>query len=359
MTFGRDTNVFRPISPYGGNGTPNMKTQFWRFLVLLGFFISLLAWAQAAPQSGGDFSNNSQASKLPAGTILVKGAWSSASDSVTPLPEGGRVANNVYSNPYFGLSYALSPDWTEKYSGPPPSDSGYYVLAQIRPADTLKGPSRGSVLITAQDMFFTLTPAGNVLELINYTKDNLSVDYKVEQPPTEVKIANHSFVRFDYVSPVAELHWHVLATQIRCHAVQFIFASRDTPLMENLIQEMDAMKLPAEAGLKSGTGGGEVPVCTKAYARDENVIERVDPVFAERRFNPVPVRIIIDKEGKVKHIHFLSAFPDQAKAIADVLSQWRFRPYLRDGQPVEVETGILFGRAPRSTRPPPTDAVSE
>ena len=68
---------------------------------------------------------------------------------------------------------------------------------------------------------------------------------------------------------------------------------------------------------------------------------------------------IIDKEGKVKHIHFLSAFPDQAKAIADVLSQWRFRPYLRDGQPVEVETGILFGRAPRSTRLPPTDAVSE
>jgi hypothetical protein len=79
----------------------------------------------------------------------------------------------------------------------------------------------------------------------------------------------------------------------------------------------------------------------------------------ERRFNPVPVRIIIDKQGKVKHIHFLSAFPDQAKAITDALFQWRLRPYLRDGKPVEVETGIMFGRSPRRTTSLASEAVSE
>src|SRR5260370_42390678 len=119
---------------------------------LLCLSVSLLARAQSASQSGGDFSNNPEAKKLPADVILVRGAWSSASDSVTPLPEGGRVTNNVYSNPYLGLTYALSPDWIEKYSGPPPSDSGYYVLAQIRPADPFKGTSRGTVLIAAQDL---------------------------------------------------------------------------------------------------------------------------------------------------------------------------------------------------------------
>ena len=337
-----------------------MHTKFSRSLVLLALSLSLLARAQGAPQSGGDFSNNPEAKKLPTGVILVKGAWSSASDSVTPVPEGGRVANNnVYSNPYLGLTYALSPDWTQKYTGPPPSDNGYYVLAQIRPADTFKGTSRGTLLIAAQDLFFTLTPAGNALELINYTKDNLIAEYKVEQPPMLVRIANRSFVRFDYGSPVAELHWHVLATQIRCHMVQFVFTSRDTKLMESLIQEMNKMSLPDEAGPISGRGGGDVPVCIKDYAGGENVMERVDPVFAERRFNPVPVRIIIDKEGKVKHIHFLSAFPDQAKVIANALFQWRFRPYLRDGKPVEVETGIMFGRAPRLATLPSTNAANE
>ena len=336
-----------------------MQTTLSRCFVLLGLSVSLLARAQGTPQSGGDFANNPVARKLPSETILVKGAWSSASDSETPVPEGGRVANKVLLNQYFGLTYTLSPDWTEKYTGPPPSDNGYYVLAQIRPADTFKGTSRGIILIAAQDLFFTLTPAGNALELMNFTKDNLNADYKVEQPPALVRIGNHSFVRLDYVSPVAELHWHVLATQIRCHMVQFVFTSRDTKLMESLIQEMGRMTLPVEAGPISGRGGGEVPVCIKDYAQGENVLERIDPVIAERRFNPVPVRIIIDKEGKVKHVHFLSAFPDQAKAITDALFQWRFRPYLRDGRRVEVETGVMFGRAPRQPTSSSAEAVNE
>jgi hypothetical protein len=336
-----------------------MHKRFSRFLELFGLSVLLLVRAQAAPQSGGDFANNPQAKKLPTETILVKGAWSSASDSVTALPEGGRVAKNVYSNPYFGLNYALSPDWTEKYSGPPPSDSGYYVLAQIRPADTFKGTSRGSVLIAAQDLFFTLAPASNAMELISYNKDGLSPDYKVDQTPTLVRIADHSLTRVDYSSPVAELHWHVLATQIRCHMVQFVLTSRDTKLLESLIQEMATLKLPANAGPVSGTGGDDVPVCIKDYASGENVMERIDPVLTERRFNPIPVRIIIDKEGKVKHIHFLSAYPEQARAITDALWQWRFRPYLRDGKPVEVETGIMFGHAPRPTTPPSTNAATE
>ena len=317
-----------------------------RSLALLGLSMALLAWAQAAAQSGGNVADDPQAKKLPTEAILVKGAWSSASDSVTPLPEGGTVASNVYTNSYFGLRYSLSSDWTETYSGPPPSNSGYYVLAQITPANTRRGTVRGSILITAEDLFFTSAPASNAQELISYRKDRLNAEYEVEQPPQLVTIAGHSFVRLDYASTLAKLHWHVLATQIRCHVVQFVFTIRDTKLMKSLIQEMDKMTLPAEAGPISGGDGGNVPVCIKDYASGANLLERVDPVFTEHRFNAVPVRIIIDREGRVRHIHFLSAFPDQARAVTDALSQWRFRRWVRDGQPVEVETGILFGDAP-------------
>ena len=319
-------------------------------------FLELALWlllsGQGAAQNGGDFSQNTRAKKLPTNTILIKGAWSSASDTVTPVPEAGSVAGKVYNNPYFGLTYPLLPDWTEKYQGPPPSDTGFYVLAQIRPADTYKGTSRANVLITAQDLFFTLGPARNALEMISFVQRSLKTDYTVEQPPALVRIADRSFVRLAYNSPVAELHWHVLATQIRCHVVLFTFTSRDAKLTESLIQQMNDMKLPAEAGPISGNGGGDVPACIKGYAREENIVERVDPVFLERRFNPIPVRIVIDKEGRVKHTHFLSAFPDQAKVITEALSQWRFKPYLRDGHPMEVETGIMFGRAPRPTTSP-------
>jgi hypothetical protein len=106
------------------------------------------------------------------------------------------------------------------------------VLAQLSPAETFNGPSRGSILITAQDMFFTPLPATNVTELINYMKDNLGADYEAGKVPAPVRIANRSFSLFAYWSPVAQLHWYVLATQIRCHAIQIVLTSRDTQLLE-------------------------------------------------------------------------------------------------------------------------------
>jgi hypothetical protein len=332
-----------------------MRSNILRLLVVITLHMSLLSAGQdsqpkSAPGNGGDFSNatksTSALTKVPTRVILVKGAWSSASDSVTPLPEGGGISNNVFHNEYFGIRYALPSGWTQRYEGPPPSDSGRYVLAQIRPADS-NGPIRGNILITAQDMFFTPLPEVNVLQHMKYVKDHLQVDYKLEQPLTETKIAGRSFDFLAYWSPAAQLHWYVVATQIRCHTVEIVLSSRDTKLLENLVLDLNKMLLPPEAGLIAGTGGGDLPVCMRDYASGANVMAKVDPVFTESKFNPVPVRIIIDRKGKVKHTHFLSAFPDQAKAISDALDKWRFKPYARDGVPVEVETGIMFGRAAR------------
>ena len=286
--------------------------------------------------------------------ILVKGAWSSSSDALTAVPERGTWTGHTYSNAYFDLAFSLSRDWTQRYDGPPPSDSGYYVLAQLEPAGSSQ-VSRGHLLIAAQDMFFTSVPARNALEYINYYKDHLDADYKIEQPPTAVRFAGHDFVRFDYASPVAKLHWRVLATEIRCHIVQFVFTSSSTRQIDGLIENMTPTKPPAD-GLAPGNGDGATPVCIKVFANAETVTERAQPVFSEPRFNAVPVRIVIDSQGRVRHIHFLSAFPEQTKSISDALLQWRFKPYVVNGRTLEVETGMFFGHEPRSgvsaLRPP-------
>ena len=48
-----------------------------------------------------------------------------------------------------------------------------------------------------------------------------------------------------------------------------------------------------------------------------------------------------ERQGEAHSFH--SAFPEQAKIITDALMQWRFKPYSMNGQPMEVETGTLFG----------------
>jgi hypothetical protein len=301
--------------------------------IVAALLAACVSWAAAAQQAA-------PIGKLPAQVILVRGAWSSASDALTPLPEGGMLSDSAYRNDYFDFAYALGADWTERFAGPPPSDGGYYVLAQIEPSQTRQSAALGHLMIAAQDMFFTQTEATTALELIDYYQAHLNAEYTVEHAPAPVRIAGQSFVRLDYMAPAAGLHWRVLATEIRCHTVQFVFTARSVKQMDELAQRMNTMRLPV---------AGAAPVCLKNFASAENVLEREDPIFTEPRFNAVPVRILIDTQGRIKHIHFLSAFPEQVSRISDALLRWRFRPYLVNGQPVEVETGLLFGRTPRPT----------
>lgn len=309
-------------------------------------------------RNGGDFStiNHPKPDQIvPKDTILVKGAWSSASDSTTPQPETAALTNNVFTDPYFGITYPLPSGWLQKFAPPPPSDTGAYVLAQLGrsgsfelgQSDNSKGETTGSIMFSAQDMFFTPLPVTNARQFVNYSKNHLPEYYQVELKPTQTTIGGQSFTFFAYWSPDAELHWYVLATQIRCHTVEIVLMSRNPKALQDLVLDMsNKMKLPAEAGSTGGTGGGSVPVCIKDYAAGDSVLERVEPVLTQQRYNPIPVRIIIDKSGKVRHIHFLSAYPDQQKVISDALKQWQFRPYERNGQRFEVETGIMFGAAP-------------
>jgi Gram-negative bacterial TonB protein C-terminal len=341
-----------------------MRFRLLVFLLVFACSLTLPARGQStagqrSPKNNDAPENPQALTKVPSEVILVKGAWSSASDTVTPVPEGGTVTSDAFTDEYFGITYPLAKGWTEKYKGPPPSDSGRYVLAQIQAADTSTGAVQGHILVTAQDMFFTPLPTKNALDLTAYEKDNLGSDYKLEVSPKQPNIAGRPFTFYAYQSPVAELHWYVLATEIRCHAVEFILTSRDTKLLESLLADMNRMKLPAEASPSGGEGGGAFPLCIKDYATDEHLIARVDPILTEHHFTPVPVRIIIDKDGKVKHIHFLSAFPDQSATITAALQQWKFKPYLKDGQPVEVETGIMFGRAaaPLASSPRPKSST--
>jgi hypothetical protein len=117
--------------------------------------------------------------------------------------------------------------------------------------------------------------------------------------------------------------------------VEFIFTGKDTRRMAKMVKALDSVQV----------SDGAAPVCLKDFATPDNLLVRAEPVLPQSRFNPIPVRIIIGPDGRVRHIHFISAFPEQTGGIGEALAQWRFKPYLRDGQPVAVETGIMFGRA--------------
>jgi periplasmic protein TonB len=49
---------------------------------------------------------------------------------------------------------------------------------------------------------------------------------------------------------------------------------------------------------------------------------------------------VIGKDGTVRDLQVRSGHPMLAQAAVDAVRQWRYRPYLLNGQPVEVDTQI-------------------
>jgi hypothetical protein len=168
---------------------------------------------------------------------------------------------------------------------------------------------------------------------------NVSETDRTALPPSIVTIAGNSFVRLELKDSL--LSRIILVTDIRCHVLIFTFTAAEPETLENLAQSLDHVSLEPDAHASSPTDP-PFPACVKGYATAENILSKVDPVLVGPRFLTVPVRIIIGTDGRIKHTHVIRAFPEQQKSIEDAMAQWAFKPYLVDGKPVEIETGLIF-----------------
>jgi hypothetical protein len=275
------------------------------------------------------------------GTAVAAVAQAPASDRAAAVPEDGRLVDGVYRNRYFDLVYPLPEGWKEGLQGPPPSYSGSYVLA----APVQTGEPTATMLIGAQDMFFAPESMGNAMAMAEdlYHGAAEASGVKAETEPRKVTIAGHNFARVELRGRA--LSRVVIATGIRCHIVSFTFASTDPRLLEGLVASLDALSLPPEAtatGSGTSEAGSPVPVCIKGHATPETILHRVEPVATGPRFLKIPVRIVVGADGRVKHTHVIRALPAQAKSIEEALAAWEFKPYAVGGQPVAVETGLVF-----------------
>jgi periplasmic protein TonB len=48
----------------------------------------------------------------------------------------------------------------------------------------------------------------------------------------------------------------------------------------------------------------------------------------------------ISKDGNITHIQILSGSSQLTKAAADAVKQWKYKPYLLNGEPVEIQTQV-------------------
>jgi protein TonB len=76
-----------------------------------------------------------------------------------------------------------------------------------------------------------------------------------------------------------------------------------------------------------------------------NLIYRVQPFYPPiarqaRVQGAVELRAIISKTGAIENLVVVSGHPMLSAAAIEAVKQWRYRPYLLNNEPIEVETEI-------------------
>lgn len=81
---------------------------------------------------------------------------------------------------------------------------------------------------------------------------------------------------------------------------------------------------------------------------DESRIHYVKPVYPgdPQKQGDVTLSFWVGTDGAVEKVTALDGDPMLAQAAVEAVKQWKYKPYLLDGEPIEVETRavVSFGK---------------
>jgi hypothetical protein len=246
-------------------------------------------------------------------------AWHGSAATVPmPNPDDATVADGVFRSRYFDLSYPLPSGWMEGLAGPDASGSGYYVLGTFVPAGELSG----TIVVAAQDIFFATAPLEDAMAMADeFGRSMVRVDgMQIDRPP----VFRSTFI-----------------TKLRCHFLSFNLTAKSPEFLSALAHSLNNLG-PAE-----DTQATKIdPVCISGYANADHLLTRIDPPPISPSFTSIPVRIVIARDGTVKHAHVIHATAAQRDGIEAALSRWKLRPPNMNGSATEIETGLVITFTP-------------
>jgi periplasmic protein TonB len=143
------------------------------------------------------------------------------------------------------------------------------------------------------------------------------------------------------------------------------------PQKIQMIKEDEAPPAMASAGVVGGVPGGipggqmggviggiisSTPVAVPKVATPQRVrvsagvtsgllIRKVNPNYPPlarqaRISGTVVLHAVISKDGSIENLSLVSGHPMLAPAAIDAVKQWKYKPYLLNGEPVEVDTEV-------------------
>jgi TonB family protein len=289
--------------------------------------------------------------------------------------EHGTITNGVYSNECFGFSLPIPAGWevndavTAGGKARHRSDGSLVLLFLHQ-----QGNLPGRIILSARN---STDHTGNTQEFVSD-----AVRAQVNSPTEKRELVRYTFAvdyggrhffRSDYKAVMPDnipLYLAYVYTEFRGY---FIGETLAAPSPEGLDQAANSLRqisfredepkskcvMSVDTGLNVGVMGGVLS--SKLPENDTTqpqrvrvsqgvstglILTKVQPHYPDdakqaRIQGQVVLQAVIDKNGDVEQLTLLSGHPMLAPAALEAVKQWKYKPYLLNGQPVKVETQVV------------------
>jgi protein TonB len=281
----------------------------------------------------------------------------------SPAPSLGTFKDDAYSNESFGFEYPLSRDWVretqvlQKKVTASGQQRTYVLLAAVHiPQQTARLEADSSLALLA-----TASAGRNCGQYLEGLADALRTGKQATQKGTisPLTIAGSDFYRADFDFEESPGHRTFLCTQSNNYLLQWNIAGLSKGDLESTVSTLNAMHPMASHTASAPPAASPASPNQPPVVRTPQpvrirvatgvtlglLVKRVQPVYPEQAKHAgiqgaVVMHAVISKNGDVSDLEVLDGPMELVVSAVNAVRQWKSRPHLSKGEPVEVDTRI-------------------
>jgi len=277
-------------------------------------------------------------------------------------PPLGTFRDGTYSNEFFDFQYPLSRDWVreteamrKRVSAGGQSSGMYVLLAAVRiPQKTAPLEADSSFVVSA------IESGGRSCEqYLQAVADSLHSQKEAQEKGAVATLTfvGREFYRADFDFRESPSHRTFLCTQSKRYLLQWNVVGLSKGAVESVVSTLNSISAmqpkaaPAEPAASANSGAGpenKPQVMSVRVAQGVSqglIIKKVPPVYPPQAKyahiqGSVLMSAVISKQGDIEDLEVLDGPIELAVSAVNAVRQWKYRPYVLNGEPVEVHTTI-------------------
>ena len=280
------------------------------------------------------------------------------------VPPLGSFKDETYSNEFFDFEYPLSSDWVRETQAmqkktPTGGQTPHILLAAVHiPQHAAPPEADTSFVLSARE-----STGLNCDRYLQALADSLHSRKEAKQngTVTALTIAGHDFYRADFEFREGPSYRTFLCTRSKDYLLQWNIAGLSKSAVESVVSTLNAIRAPQTrtapgvlpAGDPTSKVTGAVTPITPQVTRVRVAqgvtsgmkIKDAVPVYPEQAKyahiqGMVLMSVVINKNGEVEDLEVLDGPIELVVSAVNAVRQWKYRPYILNGKPVEVSTQI-------------------